>query len=62
MKVQNLSILIYFSFFKVVEKLFKVSSNFASEPTTPAKQWEEFKEIASLVEKVQEIESKHHLC
>lgn len=47
---------------KVVEKLFKVSSNFASEPTTPAKQWEEFKEIASLVEKVQEIERGYSMC
>lgn len=47
---------------KVVEKLFKVSSNFASDPTTPAKQWEEFKEIASLVEKVQEIESGYSMC
>jgi len=47
---------------KVVEKLFKVSSNFASEPTTPAKQWEEFQEIASLVEKVQQIESGYSMC
>jgi len=47
---------------KVVEKLFKVSSNFASEPTTPAKQWEEFQEIATLVEKVQQIESGYSMC
>jgi len=47
---------------KVVEKLFQVSSNFSSEPTTPAKQWEEFKEISQLVEKVREIESGHSMC
>jgi len=47
---------------KVVEKLFQVSSNLTSEPTTPAKQWEEFKEISSLVEKVRSIESGHSMC
>jgi len=47
---------------KVVEKLFQVSSNFNSEPLTPAKQWEEFKEIASLVQKVREIESGYSMC
>jgi len=47
---------------KVVEKLFHASSNFTSEPTTPAKQWEEFKEISSLVEKVREIEAGHSMC
>jgi len=47
---------------KVVEKLFAVSSNLTSEPTTPAKQWEEFVEISSLVEKVRTIESGHSMC
>jgi len=47
---------------KVVEKLFQVSSNLTSEPTTPAKQWEEFVEISSLVEKVRTIESGHSMC
>jgi len=47
---------------KVVEKLFQVSSNFASEPLTPAKQWEEFKEISALVQKVREIESGYSMC
>jgi len=47
---------------KVVEKLFQVSSNLTSEPTTPAKQWEEFKEISNLVEKVRTIESGHSMC
>ena len=30
----------------------QVSSNFSSEPLTPAKQWAEFQEIQTLVEKV----------
>jgi len=47
---------------KVVEKLFQVSSNFTSEPITPAKQWEEFKEISTLVQKVREIESGYSMC
>jgi len=47
---------------KVVEKLFQVSSNLTSEPTTPAKQWEEFVEISNLVEKVRDIESGHSMC
>jgi len=46
---------------KVVEKLFQLSSNFSSEPTTPAKQWQEFIAIAELVEKVREIESGHSM-
>ena len=33
---------------------FQVSSNFSSEPLTPAKQWAEFQEIQTLVEKVLE--------
>ena len=53
---------------KTVEKLFQVvhctftctctyitpqvTSNFTSEPLTPAKQWQEYQEIATLVEKV----------
>jgi len=47
---------------KVVEKLSDVTANLKSEPTTPVKQWEEFKEIYSLVEKVREIESGHSMC
>ena len=47
---------------KVVEKLFQVSSNLVSEPTTPAKQWEEFVEISNLVEKIRSIESGHSMC
>ena len=47
---------------KVVEKLSDVTANLKSEPSTPAKQWEEFKEIYSLVEKVREIESGHSMC
>jgi len=46
---------------KVVEKLFQLSSNFSSEPTTPAKQWQEFIAISELVEKVREIESGHSM-
>jgi len=45
-----------------VEKLFQVSSNFSSEPLTPAKQWAEFQEISHLVEKVREIESGYSMC
>ena len=30
----------------------QVTSNFTSEPLTPAKQWQEYQEIATLVEKV----------
>ena len=37
---------------KIVEKLSDVTANLKSEPTTPAKQWEEFKQISQLVEKV----------
>lgn len=47
---------------KTVEKLFQVTSNFTSEPLTPAKQWQEYQEIATLVEKVREIESGHSMC
>ncbi len=45
-----------------MDKLFQVSSNFASDPITPAKQWEEFQEISGLVERVREIESGHSMC
>jgi len=47
---------------KVVEKLFQLTSNFSSEPTTPAMQWEEYKQISSLIEAVREIESGHSMC
>jgi len=47
---------------KTVEKLFQVSSNFSSEPLTPAKQWAEFQEIQTLVEKVREMESGYSMC
>merc|ERR1711971_1496541 len=47
---------------KVVEKLFQVCSNFADEPTTPAKQWSEFQDISGLVETVREIEKGYSMC
>merc|ERR1719445_473808 len=33
-----------------------------SEPSSPAKLWEEYKEISGLVEKVREIEGGHSMC
>merc|ERR1719336_2193444 len=33
-----------------------------SEPSSPAKLWEEYKEISSLVEKIREIEGGHSMC
>ena len=61
---------------KTVEKLFQVvhctftctctyitpqvTSNFTSEPLTPAKQWQEYQEIATLVEKVRRAVSPFH--
>ena len=59
---QNPTFQYIFSIHQVVEKLFIVSSNFTSEPTTPSKQWEEFKAISELVERVREIESGHSMC
>jgi len=47
---------------KVVEKLSNVTANLKSEPTTPAKLWEEYKEISILVEKIREIEGGHSMC
>jgi len=47
---------------KTVENLFQVSSNFTTEPLTPAKQWTEFQEISELVEKVREIEAGYSMC
>lgn len=47
---------------KTVERLFQVSSNFSSEPLTPAKQWKEFEEISLLVEKVRDIEAGYSMC
>ena len=35
---------------KVVEKLSNVTASLKSEPRTPAKLWEEYKEISALVE------------
>ena len=46
----------------MVEKLFLVTSNFGSEPTTPGKQWEEFQEISQLVERVRGIEQGFSMC
>ena len=61
---------------KTVEKLFQVvhctctctctyitpqvTSNFTSEPLTPAKQWQEYQEIATLVEKVRRAVPPFH--
>jgi len=47
---------------KVVEKLANVTANMKSEPSSPAKLWEEYKEISGLVEKVREIEGGHSMC
>ena len=47
---------------KVVEKLSNVTANLKSEPTTPAKLWEEYKEISALVDKIREIEGGHSMC
>ena len=47
---------------KVVEKLSNVTANLKSEPSTPAKLWEEYKEISALVEKIQEIEGGYSMC
>ena len=47
---------------KVVEKLANVTANMKSEPSTPAKLWEEYREISGLVDKVREIEGGHSMC
>ena len=52
----------HIEFFQVVEKLFQVTSNFGSEPTTPGKQWEEFQEISQLVERIRAIEQGYSMC
>merc|ERR1719410_235763 len=33
-----------------------------SEPSSPAKLWEEYKEISALVDKIREIEGGHSMC
>ena len=47
---------------KVVEKLSNVTANMKSEPSSPAKLWEEYKEISALVDKIREIEGGHSMC
>ena len=46
---------------KVVEKLSNVTANLKSEPSTPAKLWEEYQEISVLVDKIREIEGGYSM-